>query len=132
MSSALPQGVRAIHGRDQEADDFALLSELDAAKVAFVVRGSAGRVVPEPHAKSVKVREVLDEQTTAVFRTVRLGARSKQKATRARQERPERETKLSVKWRRVTLPRPQWAHSKLAELSVHAVHVFESKAPADT
>lgn len=130
VSSALPQGVRAIHVMDQEADDFALLSELDAAKVAFVVRGDCDRVVSGRHAESVGVREVLDEQTATVFRTVRLGPRSKQKATRGRPERLERETQLSVKWGRVTLPRPQWAQSKLAELSVHAVHVFESKAPA--
>ena len=131
VSSALPKGVRAIHVMDQEADDFALLGELDAAGLAFVVRGDCDRLVSRRKADKMMARDALGDQAATLFRNVRITARTKKQATaRSHPERREREAQLSVKWGRVTLQRPQYAQSDLDELSLYAVHVFEATPPA--
>ena len=130
VSSALPEGVRAIHVMDQEADDFALLGELDAAGVAYVVRGDCDRIISAPGADVVTVRDALDVQPATLFRTVRLAARSKKQAAQGNHpERLEREAQLNVRWGSVTLSRPQRAQTDVRRLTVHVVHVFESKTP---
>jgi len=132
VSATLPESVRAIHIMDQEADDFALLAELQKETIAFVVRGSSSRAVVhgKKGKKTVTLEEALDASTEAVFRTVHLSPRSeKQASTRRHSARDERTAELHIKWGEVVLPCPERAKSDQRELQVRAVFVFEPNPP---
>lgn len=127
VSRALPAGVRAIHIMDQEADDYALLAALQEAKLSFVVRGAVDRVLWH-HGPSVA--DALSTKPAKVFRSIRVGARSKKAATQSHPARAERKAKLSLRWGAVTIRRGgPLVQSDVKELRVFAVHVCEMTPP---
>ena len=129
VSALLPDGVRALHIMDQEADDYDLLAEMQRAKLAFVIRGDAGRRESDGEQS---VTEVLAKQPGRLFRTVPINARSKRRAALTRGRfvaRYERNAELKIRWGQVTFRRRYYSHTKVRELSVHAVHVFEPRPP---
>jgi hypothetical protein len=124
VEDALPDGVRAIHLMDQEADDYTLLAKLCERQIGFVVRAD-----PKRRASGEgSVKDVLAKTPTTLFRTVSLtprGPRAK------RGERPERSAELHVRWGAISLSRNQYAESELDEITLNAVHVFEPEPPAN-
>lgn len=128
VAKELPEGVKAVHVMDQEADDYALLAELHRAKLSFVVRGDANRRL----AKGGKtVAEALSIQPAHDFRTVRLSRRVARQATKQHAERVERDAVLEIRWAAVTIRPTSKVQSDVKELPLYAVHVFEPNPPAD-
>lgn len=135
VTQLLPDGVRAVHIMDQEADDFALIAGLQASAMSYVIRGASSRVVFQGRhgKKTVTLLDLLESSEANVFRTVRLSARSKAQArTRRHAERIERDAELQLKWGAVTLPRPERSRTDTRELNVNAVFVFEPNPPPGT
>ncbi|GAC1665972.1 MAG: IS4-like element ISLpn5 family transposase [Candidatus Dormibacteraceae bacterium] len=129
VSADLPDGVCALHVMDQEADDYDLLAALHQAKLRYVIRASPDRQTID--AKQC-VKDVLSKNTAKVFRTVPLTPRSARKAVITRGRHParaERDASLKIRWGKITIPRRQYTHSKIPEISVWAIHVFEPKPP---
>lgn len=129
VSTALPEGVQAIHVMDQEADDYDLLAALQHAGLRYVIRADAQRQTTE--AKQ-SVTDVLARCPATVFRTVRLTPRSAHKAERTRGRHPareERDATLQLRWGRITLGRRQYNDTRTPTLSLWAVHVFEPTPP---
>jgi len=130
VSSALPDGVQALHVMDQEADDYDVLAALHDAQLRYVIRADPQR---QTTAAKQTVTEVLaHRQPATVFRTVRLTPRSERKAERTRGRHPardERDAALHIRWGAITLGRRQYADSRTPTLSLWAVHVFEPKPP---
>lgn len=127
VANLIPQGTRAVHVMDQEADDYVIFGELQRAGVAFVVRVTPQRrTSPE----RTSVRAVLAEQTAPVFRTVQLAARPKHKKNRMDHPvRDEREAELRIRWGSVTIARTNGTPYDQSELTLNAVHVFEPSPP---
>ena len=131
VSSALPEGVRALHIMDQEADDYDLLAELQKEKLGFVVRGCPTRQTTDA---GLGAKEVLAKNPATVFRTVSLNPRSKQKQVTSRGGHParaERMATLKLRWGQITIQRRQYSRRDIREVSFWAVHVFEPKPPKD-
>jgi hypothetical protein len=129
VSTALPDGVHAIHVMDQEADDYDALAALAQAQLRYVIRANPQRQTTD--AKQT-VHEVLARQPATVFRTVRLTPRSERKAERTRGRHPardERDATLHLRWGAVTLGRRQYSASPTPTLSLWAVHVVEPHPP---
>jgi hypothetical protein len=113
---------------DQEADDYDLLATMHEAKLAFVIRGDPNRQTTE----GLGIKEVLGKRPATVLRTVHLSPRNRRKefVTRGRHPaRTERDARLKVRWGRITIRRRQYNESKIRELSLWAVQVFEPKPP---
>ena len=129
VSTALPDGVHAMHVMDQEADDYDVLAALAQAQLRYVIRADPQRQTTD--AKQT-VHEVLARQPATVFRTVRLTSRSPRKAERTRGRHPardERNATLQLRWDAITLGRRQYSDSRTPTLSLWAVHVFEPHPP---
>jgi hypothetical protein len=129
VSTALPEGVDAIHVMDQEADDYDVLAALQHARLRYVIRADPQRQTTE--AKQT-VNEVLARSPATVFRTVRLTPRSERKAERTRGRHPardERDATLHLRWGSITLGRRQYSDARTPTLSLWAVHVFEPNPP---
>jgi len=129
VSTALPEGTRAIHVMDQEADDYDLLAAMHDARLGFVVRADPGRQTADD---GLCVKEVLAAKPARVFRTVSLTPRSQKKAVVTRGRHParsERDAALKIRWGRISIRRRQYTQSEVRELSFAAVHVFEPKPP---
>ena len=122
----VPEGTRAIHVMDQEADDYLVFGELMAADVGFVIRASPSRVTTN----GLRAGELLASKPSQIFRTVTLSDRPK-KLMRSglRLARAEREAKLELRWGAVSLRRGQNVEISLDELSINAVHVTEPAPP---
>jgi hypothetical protein len=100
VSTALPDGVQAIHVMDQEADDYDVLAALAQAQLRYVIRADPQRQTTDAQQT---VREVLARQPATVFRTVRLTPRSERRAERTRGRHPardERDATLHLRWGR--------------------------------
>jgi hypothetical protein len=129
VSTALPEGVQAIHVMDQEADDYDVLAALHHAQLHYVIRADPQRQTTE--AKQT-VHDVLARRPATVFRTVRLTPRSERKAERTRGRHPardERDATLQLRWGSLTLGRRQYSAARTPTLSLWAVHVFEPHPP---
>jgi hypothetical protein len=114
---------------DQEADDYELFAALHQANLKFVVRACPNRQTTDAK-KGVK--EVLATKAAPVFRTVPLSPRSERKAVVTRGRHParaERDATLKIRWGKISIPRRQYTESKIPELSLWAVHVFEPAPP---
>lgn len=130
VSADLPDGVRAVHVMDQEADDYDLLAAMHQANLEYVIRACPSRQTID--AKKC-VKDVLAKNAAKFFRTVPLSPRSERKAvvTRGRHSaRAERDATLKIRWGKITIGRRQYTESKIPELSFWAVHVFEPAPPA--
>jgi hypothetical protein len=128
VSTALPEGVHAIHVMDQEADDYDVLAALQHARLRYVIRADPQR---QTTAKQT-VNEVLARCPATVFRTVRLTPRSERKAERTRGRHPardDRDATLHLRWGSITLWRRQYSDARTPTLSLWAVHVFEPNPP---
>jgi hypothetical protein len=129
VSGALPNGVRALHVMDQEANDYDVLAALHDAQCDYVIRAD-----PQRHTTiHQSVTEVLAQQPATIFRTVPLSPRSQQKAVRTRGRHPardERDAALHIRWGAITLGRRQYTESRTLTLSLWAVHVFEPDPPS--
>lgn len=125
-SAALPEGTRAIHIMDQEADDYVIFETLSNASLGFVIRGSADRLLQGRR----RIREVLAEQVVHTFRDVTLNPRSKKKATKQHPQRTARLATLKVCWSEVTLIRPPHNTAPTLQITLNVVHVFEPEPPA--
>jgi transposase-like protein/DDE family transposase len=128
VSAALPDGVRALHVMDQEADDYDVLAALHHAQLRYVIRADPQR---QTEAKRC-VKDVLATQLATVFRTVRLTPRSEQQAVKTRGRhvaRDERNATLQIRWGAITLGRRQYSDARTPTLSISAVYVFEPDPP---
>lgn len=129
VSADLPLDVEALHVMDQEADDYDVLAALDAAGLRYVIRACPKRQTTDA---KLPVKEVLARQAGTVFRTVPLTPRSAQKEVKTRGRHPERSERLAtlhVRWGTVTIPRRQYSDTRVATLTMHAVHVVEPEPP---
>jgi hypothetical protein len=129
VSTALPDGVQAIHVMDQEADDYDVLAALAQAQLRYVIRADPQRQTTDAQQT---VREVLARQPATVFRTVRLTPRSERRAERTRGRHPardERDATLHLRWDAITLGRRQYSAARTPTLSLWAVHVVEPHPP---
>jgi len=129
VSADLPLDVEALHVMDQEADDYDVLAALDAAGLRYVIRACPKRQTTDA---KLPVKEVLARQAGTVFRTVPLTPRSAQKEAKTRGRHPERIERLAtlhVRWGTVTIPRRQYSDTRVATLTMHAVHVVEPEPP---
>lgn len=125
-SAALPEGTRAIHIMDQEADDYVIFDALTTASVGFVIRGSDSRFL---HGRR-RISDVLAEQVVHTFRDVTLSPRPEKKDKKQHPERAERLATLKVCWSDVTLVRPPHNNAAALEIALNVVHVFEPDPPA--
>jgi hypothetical protein len=128
VSAALPEGVRAVHVMDQEADDYDVLAALHTAHLRYVIRADPQRQTTA----GVCVHDVIATQPATVFRTVRLTPRSPHKAVKTRGRHPardERHATLQMRWGAITLGRRQYSESQIPTLSLWVVHVFEPDPP---
>jgi Transposase DNA-binding/Transposase DDE domain len=127
VAALLPADVEAVHVMDQEADDYELFAQLLTAKINFVVR-----IDPERRTASGRTPacDVLEENRARVLRTVALSERKRGRG-KCHPKRHERDADLRVRWGQITLPRTQNAETDVRELTLSAVHVFESNPPSD-
>lgn len=129
VSDALPDGVRAIHIMDQEADDYDLLAEMHRMGLGFVVRADPKRRTLND---GLCAKELLASKPAKLFRNVHVNSRSAKKAVVTRGRHParsERDAALRIRWSRITIGARQHSTSEIPELSFWAVHVFEPKPP---
>lgn len=129
VSTALPEGVQAIHVMDQEADDYDVLAALQHAGLRYVIRGGAQRQTTEAQQT---VGDVLARCPATVFRTVRLTPRSVRTAERTGGRHPAREARdatLHLRWGRITMGRRQYNETRTPTLALWAVHVCEPTPP---
>lgn len=129
VSGDLPEGVEALHVMDQEADDYDVLAALHRAGLRYVIRADPMRQTTEG---KLGVKDVLARQPGTVFRTVALTPRSAQKAVKTRGRHPERVERLAtlhVRWATVTIKRRQYSDTRVATLTMQAVHVVEPAPP---
>jgi hypothetical protein len=129
VSNALPDGVRALHIMDQEADDYDLLAEMHKANLGFVIRGCPDRKTAD---SGLCAKDVLANKAAKLFRTVPLNPRSARKAIVSRGGHParaERMATLKIRWGRIAIRRRQYNQADVRELSFSAVHVFEPNPP---
>jgi hypothetical protein len=129
VANALPQGVRAIHVMDQEADDYALFAALHQARLGFVIRGCPERLTADD---GLCAKEVLAKKPERLLRTVYLTPRSRRKEVTTRGRYPartERNARLKVRWGRITIRCRPSIRSDVRELSFPAVYVFEPNPP---
>jgi hypothetical protein len=129
VSEDLPADVDALHVMDQEADDYDVLAALDTAGLRYVIRACPTRQTTDG---KLPVKEVLARQAGTLFRTVPLTPRSAQKEVKTRGRHPERTERLAtlhVRWGVVTLPRRQYSDTRVATVTMHAVHVVEPAPP---
>lgn len=120
VSAALPVDASAIHVMDQEADDYALFSEMQSAGLRYVVRVWPERMT----AVELPVSAALATGPAKLFRSVWL-----QGKTSGKRLRKERVAKLRIRWGVVTLRRNRRTIANTDEISVTAVHVYEPKPP---
>jgi len=125
MAEEALQHPAVIHVMDREADDYVLLAALVAAGRRFVVRGDAERCLQRG---GEKIRQRLEGASTMIFRTVRLGERTKPK--KGHPGRRERAATLSVRSASVELCKPQFAQTDVPSIELNVVHVFEATPPA--
>lgn len=124
-SEHVPAGTRVIHVMDQEADDYAAMSELQSAGMHFVVRASCDRRLLGGGTAS----DALAVREAEIFRDAEVNPRSEKKAVQNRKSpRTGRIARLSIRWGAVTLKRGV-AQSELPTLTINAVHVFEMSPP---
>lgn len=123
-AAVLPDGTRGIHVMDQEANDYVVFEELLKAKVDFVVRGSAQRMLVGGR----KVNDALSEQPAHEFREVSVSARSR-KSFHRQPIRPARDAQLLVRWAALSLSRPETGTATTRQLTLNVVHVFEPAPP---
>lgn len=127
VSTGAPEGVCLIHVMDQEADDYAAMSALQANSRHFVIRGSCERKLNFGGATAA---EALAVRTAEIFRTIDVNPRSEKAAAANRKPaRAARTAQLSIRYGTIILQRG-YAQSNQATLTVNAVHVFEPTPPA--
>jgi hypothetical protein len=129
VSNTLPDGVRALHVMDQEADDYDLLAELHKANLGFVIRACPDRKTSDGQ---LCAKDVLAKKPAKLFRAVPLNPRSARKAIVSRGGHParaERIATLKIRWGQITIRRRQYNQSNVRELAFWAVHVFEPNPP---
>ena len=123
-AAALPDGTRGIHVMDQEANDYVVFQELLKAKVDFVVRGSAERMLVGGR----RVKDALAERPAREFREVSLSARARKSFHRLPM-RAAREARLMVRWAAISLSRPETGTATARQLTLNVVQVFEPAPP---
>lgn len=129
VEKLVPDGTRAIHVMDQEADDYAMMATLLAHDCAFVIRASGDRRL-EPGGPTI--REALGGETPSLLRTVEVNPRTQKQLKRSRTRHPlrvEREATLSIRTGRIEIHRRQKMQSDAQTITVSAVHVFEASPP---
>jgi len=118
-SAMLPVETSAIHVMDQEADDYALFSEMQSAGLRYVVRVWPERMT----AIDLPVSAALATGPAKLFRSVFLQEKG------GKRPRRERIAKLRIRWGVVVLRRNRQTMASTDEISVTAVHVYEPKPP---
>jgi Transposase DNA-binding/Transposase DDE domain len=128
VAQKVPEGVRAIHVMDQEADDFHVFYALLTANVPFVIRGAGSRLTEQ----GPPLREVLEAHEHYAFREVRVSRRPKATRKMRHTPRDERRAELRIRFAPVALRRPNNVKDQIPaeHLSLHVVHVFEPAPPA--
>ena len=126
VSAGLPEGTRAIHVMDQEADSYDLLGELLSAELDFVVRADPNRRTKDNYGASV----IVGKKPASLFRTVQLNPRAKHRHNTATlPARGERTAHLEVRWASITLSRQRHNQCEAGEIVINAVHVTEPNPP---
>lgn len=119
-----------IHVMDQEADDFVLITELQRARLRFVVRGSSDRLLEH---RGDSIEDVLAMRSAEAFRTVPLSSRAAPRSAKHRRAHPprqEREARLDIRWAEVEITKPQHAQTDSKSASVFVVQVLEPDPPS--
>jgi hypothetical protein len=124
-SQLLPDGTRAVHVMDQEADDYDVFAGLKGAGLDFVIRGDPKRLT----ANGIPVEDELCAKAARVFRKVQLSVRTAKQASRQHPVRAQRDADLRVRWASVRFHRPESARAEVDELTLTVVHVFEPRPP---
>lgn len=127
-NEALAGRTKVIHLMDREADIYDLLARLVLLEVGFAIRVAQNRVVLDDDDETVRLFDALNEAGVSFKRNVPLSRRTK--STRQHPARKEREAKLSVASKCLTLQRPTSADCELPPaLELNFVHVFEQSPP---
>jgi hypothetical protein len=129
VAAALPPDVDGLHVMDQEADAYAVLAALDTAGLRYVIRACPGRLTTDGN---LPAKEVLARRAATMFRTVPLTPRGVQKEVKTRGRHPERVERLAtlhVRWGTVTIARRQYSQTRVATVTLQAVHVVEPAPP---
>jgi hypothetical protein len=129
---------KAIHVMDREADSYALLAQLHARRMRFVVRcyhdRRARAADDDAEEEWSNLRPLAEAMTGLLKREVRLSERKKKTAPRANRFNPPRETRdatLQFAAMRVTVPAPKYVTEGPASIDLNVVRVWEEHPPAD-
>jgi hypothetical protein len=127
VSKSMPEGTRAIHIMDQEADSYDLIGEMQRAQLDFVIRADPRRKTRDEGC----AHDVLARQPASLFRSVHVNRRAKSRFnTPTHPERAERGAGLEVRWGSISLPRQHYSQYEGPEIVVTAVNVVEPNPPA--
>ncbi len=118
--------LKCIHVMDRESDSYPFLAAMNEGGLNYVIRAKHDRLLEE----GIKLWDSLDEVRGELFRSVVLSKRRFINRKFAHPQRDGREARLKIRWKEVTIPRPQGAQSELEEVTLWAVQVFEDDAPA--
>lgn len=124
---------RAIHVTDQEGDDFAFFAPMVVAGKRFVIRGNAGRLLRGRN-DGPTIGETLARHEGQLLREVPISSREKATSKKDFKSHPPREARLAtlhVRAARIRLDRSRRAQTKVKEVEVNVVEVFEPNPPAD-
>lgn len=126
----------AVHVMDREGDSFDLFESLSAAGMSYVIRAREGRNrIAVENGERIAVSELAAQQPVVLRRTVALARRTHQGSMGTLKKfhpaRHEREARLEVRARAVSLPRPtgQSRWIKPRQISVNVVLVTERGQP---
>lgn len=123
-----------VHVMDSEADDFALLADLNSDRARFVVRLCYDRVLHDATSDVRTVKQFVESMQSVHTRTVTLSSRRPSSGNPRKRigARKARQATLSFSAATATLRRPNTAskHHPVA-LSVNVVRVWEESPPKD-
>lgn len=122
-------GARAIHVMDREADSFAILSALDAAKRSFVIRSFQDRVLADEESRlratAKAAKRSFDREVPLSRRPVIDGPKGERHPARRC-----RVATLSFAARSIEIPRPIDAKKAPATtLKLNVIYVYERRPP---
>lgn len=128
--TVLDGAARAIHVMDREADSYAVLSALDAAKRSFVIRSFQDRVLAN---EAGHLRDVARTAKRSFERAVPLSRRPVIDGPKGERHpaRHERVATLSFAARTIEIPRTSDAKTAASQtLKINVVYIYERKPPA--
>lgn len=128
-AALLPKGVRAIHVMDREADSYAILSALDHAGCAYVIRSFQDRLLAdeETHLRAAAkaTKRVVERDVPLSRRPVIDGPKGQRHPARR-----ERVAKLSFAAKSIEIARTSDAKTAPSPtLALNVIYVFERKPP---